>query len=94
MQNVSDAHPRHPERSIGIAMGCGVVADMSVPRDRALLAICAAHRRALTSYANGIIGDRGHAEDIMQEAWLRERLMSALSSHPEHWILRTSRISG
>ncbi|WP_428670002.1 RNA polymerase sigma factor [Reyranella sp.] len=44
---------------------------MSVPRDRALLALFAAHRRTLTSYANGIVGDRGHAEDIVQEAWLR-----------------------
>jgi RNA polymerase sigma-70 factor (ECF subfamily) len=44
---------------------------MSVPRDRALLAIYSAHRNALTSYANGILGDRGHAEDIVQEAWLK-----------------------
>lgn len=44
---------------------------MSVPRDQALLAVFVAHRRSLTSYANGIIGDRGHAEDIVQEAWLR-----------------------
>jgi RNA polymerase sigma-70 factor (ECF subfamily) len=44
---------------------------MSVPSDRAPLAIFAAHRRTLTSYANGIIGDRSHAEDIVQEAWLR-----------------------
>jgi RNA polymerase sigma-70 factor (ECF subfamily) len=44
---------------------------MSVARDRAPLAIFAAHRRTLTSYANGILGDRGHAEDVVQEAWLR-----------------------
>jgi len=44
---------------------------MSVPRDRALLALYSAHRSALTSYANGILGDRAHAEDIVQEAWLR-----------------------
>ena len=44
---------------------------MSVSRDRAPLVIFAAHRHSLTSYANGIIGDRGHAEDIVQEAWLR-----------------------
>jgi RNA polymerase sigma-70 factor (ECF subfamily) len=44
---------------------------MSVPRDRALLALYSAHRGALTSYASGILGDRAHAEDIVQEAWLR-----------------------
>lgn len=35
------------------------------------LALYAAHRHALTSYASGIVGDRAHAEDVVQEAWLR-----------------------
>ncbi|MEM7120386.1 MAG: sigma-70 family RNA polymerase sigma factor [Pseudomonadota bacterium] len=29
------------------------------------------HRNALVDYANGIIGNRAHAEDLVQEAWLR-----------------------
>ncbi len=35
------------------------------------LALYAAHRRALVDYANGIVRDRGRAEDVVQEAWLR-----------------------
>jgi RNA polymerase sigma-70 factor (ECF subfamily) len=30
-----------------------------------------AHRGALVNYANGIVGDAAHAEDVVQEAWLR-----------------------
>ncbi|PKU26266.1 RNA polymerase subunit sigma-24 [Telmatospirillum siberiense] len=30
-----------------------------------------AHRRKLLNYANGIMGDRARAEDVVQEAWLR-----------------------
>ena len=37
----------------------------------AALALYAAHRSALMSYASGIVGDRARAEDIVQEAWLR-----------------------
>ena len=29
------------------------------------------HRGALVNYANGIVGDPAHAEDVVQEAWLR-----------------------
>lgn len=35
------------------------------------LALYAAHRPALTSYASGIVGDHARAEDVVQEAWLR-----------------------
>lgn len=35
------------------------------------LALYAAHRHALTSYASGIVGDHARAEDVVQEAWLR-----------------------
>lgn len=35
------------------------------------LALYSAHRHALTSYANGIVGDHARAEDVVQEAWLR-----------------------
>lgn len=37
----------------------------------AALALYAAHRPALTSYASGIVGDHARAEDVVQEAWLR-----------------------
>jgi len=29
------------------------------------------HRRSLIDYATGIVGSRAHAEDVVQEAWLR-----------------------
>lgn len=45
--------------------------------DDAAGALYAAHRHALTSYANGIVGDRGRAEDVVQEAWLRFGAASA-----------------
>ena len=39
-----------------------------------------AHRSALLTYANRIIKDRGRAEDLVQEAFLRMR--AASSAHP------------
>ena len=41
-----------------------------VPQD-SVLALYLAHRRALVNYANGIVGDPDHAEEVVQEAWLR-----------------------
>ena len=41
-----------------------------MPQDRTL-ALYLAHRPALVNYANGIVGDPTHAEDVVQEAWLR-----------------------
>ncbi|WP_375595448.1 sigma-70 family RNA polymerase sigma factor [Algihabitans albus] len=41
-----------------------------VPQD-SVLALYLAHRRALVNYANGIVGDLDHAEEVVQEAWLR-----------------------
>ncbi len=35
------------------------------------LDIFVTHRRALLNYASSIIGSRSHAEDVVQEAWLR-----------------------
>ena len=29
------------------------------------------HRRSLIDYATRIVGSRAHAEDVVQEAWLR-----------------------
>mgnify|MGYP003138738778 CR=1 FL=1 len=39
-------------------------------RDGERLALFAAHRRELVAFATGIVGDRFHAEDVVQEAWL------------------------
>ena len=39
--------------------------------DSDILALYLAHRRELVNYANGIVGDRAQAEDLVQEAWLR-----------------------
>ena len=36
-----------------------------------MLAGYMAHRGALGNYANGIVGDRADAEDVVQEAWVR-----------------------
>jgi RNA polymerase sigma-70 factor (ECF subfamily) len=36
-----------------------------------MLALYIAHRGELVNYANGIVGDVGRAEDVVQEAWLR-----------------------
>lgn len=43
-----------------------------VPNDRTLT-LYIAHRRKLVNYANGIIGDPGRAEDVVQEAYMRFR---------------------
>ena len=41
--------------------------------ERNILAVYMAHRGALVNYANGFVGDPAHAEDVVQEAWLRYR---------------------
>jgi RNA polymerase sigma factor (sigma-70 family) len=38
---------------------------------KSALSLYLAHRGALLNYANGIIGDRAQAEDVVQEAYLR-----------------------
>jgi RNA polymerase sigma-70 factor (ECF subfamily) len=42
-----------------------------VHQGKATLSIYLAHRRALVNYASGIIGSRTHAEDVVQEAYIR-----------------------
>ena len=42
----------------------------TVPQD-SNLDLYLAHRGALVNYAHGIVGDATHAEDVVQEAWLR-----------------------
>lgn len=39
--------------------------------DAEILDLYRQHRGALVDYASGIVGDRAHAEDLVQEAWLR-----------------------
>ena len=40
-------------------------------REGSIVAVYTAHRTALVNYASGIVGDPSHAEDVVQEAWLR-----------------------
>lgn len=46
-------------------------------RNKRTLALYIAHRRKLLEYANGIVGDPGRAEDVVQEAFLRLRTAAA-----------------
>ena len=45
----------------------------AVRHERNILAVYMAHRGALVNYANGFVSDPAHAEDVVQEAWLRYR---------------------
>ncbi|MGD1877527.1 MAG: sigma-70 family RNA polymerase sigma factor [Kiloniellaceae bacterium] len=42
-----------------------------MPPQSNMLSLYMAHRRELVNYASRIVGDRGQAEDVVQEAWLR-----------------------
>lgn len=42
-----------------------------MPHNSDILALYVAHRGELVSYASRILGDRAHAEDVVQEAYLR-----------------------
>lgn len=42
-----------------------------------VLAVFLAHRSALVNYANQYVGDSGHAEDVVQEAYLRFNAVAA-----------------
>lgn len=42
-----------------------------MPAKRSSATIYKAHRKALVDYADGIVRDRSHAEDVVQDAWLR-----------------------
>ena len=44
---------------------------MTPREDSTALGLFMMHRGALVNYANGIVGDPAHAEDVVQEAWLR-----------------------
>lgn len=49
----------------------GGTANGIMPDDPKILALYLAHRGELVSYANKLIGDMAHAEDVVQEAYLR-----------------------
>lgn len=60
------------------------------PADRSL-ALYLEHRTALVNYANGIVGDRAGAEDVVQEAYLRFSAASPTISHPVGYLYRIVR---
>lgn len=51
--------------------GCAEGRSLTVAREGSIVAVYTAHRTALVNYASGIVGDPSHAEDVVQEAWLR-----------------------
>ncbi len=63
-----------------------------MPKEQSL-ALYLAHRRKLLEYANGIVGDPGRAEDIVQEAFLRFRAaaMERLLDEPVGFLYRVVR---
>lgn len=42
-----------------------------MPRDKTSLELFVTHRGELVDYASGIVGNRAHGEEVVQEAWLR-----------------------
>lgn len=51
------------------------------------------HRRELVDYAAGIVGSRTHAEDLVQEAWIRfnEAATRELLREPRNYLYRIVR---
>lgn len=51
------------------------------------------HRRELVDYATGIVGSRTHAEDLVQEAWIRfnEAAREGLLREPRNYLYRIVR---
>lgn len=56
-------------------------------------AIFIENRRMLVGYATGLVGSRTHAEDLVQEAWLKfnEAASQQLLAEPLHYLLRIIR---
>ncbi|BAV63382.1 sigma-70 family RNA polymerase sigma factor [Sphingobium cloacae] len=64
--------------------------------DARKLEIWHAHRATLVESATALVGDRGNAEDIVQEAWLRfnrppDQERSRLVTHPVGYLYRIVR---
>jgi RNA polymerase sigma-70 factor (ECF subfamily) len=57
------------------------------------LSLYLAHRRKLVEYANGIVGDPGRAEDVVQEAFLKFKAAAAsrLLEEPVGYLYRVVR---
>ncbi|MFC6215909.1 sigma-70 family RNA polymerase sigma factor [Fodinicurvata halophila] len=47
------------------------ISEPTVPRNSEFLKLYLTHRGELVNYASRILGDRGHAEDVVQEAYLK-----------------------
>lgn len=58
-----------------------------------ILAVYVTHRERLVHYANGILGDAGRAEDVVQEAFFRFRKAEAerLLDEPARYLYRIVR---
>ncbi len=67
--------------------------DDNVRDDRMILSLFRAHRRDLVNYASGIVGNRTHAEDMVQEAYLRFHQASGtrLLNEPIRYLYRIVR---
>ena len=65
--------------------------DQSVPADPT--AFFVEHRGTLVKYATGLVGSRAHAEDLVQEAWLRfeEAARHQILSEPLRYLFRIVR---
>ena len=73
--------------------GCVKGKNVKVAREGSIVAVYTAHRTALVRYANGIVGDPAHAEDVVQEAWLRlhERAQGQPPEQPVAYLYRIVR---
>lgn len=62
-------------------------------RYKPVLSLYMAKRGALVEYAHGIVGNRAHAEDLVQEAWLRldEASRRHLLDEPVSYLYRIVR---
>jgi RNA polymerase sigma-70 factor (ECF subfamily) len=59
--------------------------------DKRNLNLYIAHRRKLVEYANGIVGDPGRAEDVVQDAYLRSVASSRFLEEPVGYLYRVVR---
>lgn len=64
-----------------------------MPPDHPSASIYEAHRKALVDYADGIVRDRSHAEDVVQDAWLRlnQAERETLVKEPVRYLYRIVR---
>ena len=69
--------------------------EVTLGQDTTALALFMTHRGALTDYANGIVGDRAGAEDVVQESFVRmvsaKGTSEALVERPVAYLYRIVR---